>query len=450
MKVFSKIIFAAALVAGLASCNKDYDLPPLEEPKFNIPEGEQTTTLLELKEKTKEASEETPVNISEDLWVKAVVSADDRSGNLYKSFVIQDNTSNMTFLVDMSGVSNIYPRGQEIIFNLKGMCVSVYGGQQQIGHPDGYLKRTPKAIFDKMIHKTGWPHDSNIRVKDYDNFSEFAANDVNAIVKLNKVHFKEAGNGKVFAKKGEKFGTCQLKDSFGNEIEVRTSSYATFANNEIPVGTGNMTALLGKFRDKWQITIVDFADLTDFDGVPVEEGGEVNPEKPVEPVAGTYYDQDFSTTTKVEKDGNFWPDFMTYVEKLKTPGKFATSGKFVSIRSVKDYGNNIWFGKGFENWIEFQEIDTKDAEKVIVSAEIAANLYNAGEENDLAALEVEVDGKRYQFPSTVKKDKDQTKVELTIPEAIATKDGKFTFRIVSNKDKNITGLRLFRVKVKKA
>lgn len=299
MKVFSKIIFAAALVAGLASCNKDYDLPPLTRPEFNIPENGQTTSLLELKDKTKEASEETPVNISEDLWVKAVVSADDRSGNLYKSFVIQDKTSSMTFLVDMSGVSNIYPRGQEIIFNLKGMCVSVYGGQQQIGHPDGYLYRTPKAIFDKMIHKNGWPCMKNVDIKKYNNFSEFTSSDVNAIVELSKVHFKEAGNGKVFAKKGDKFGTCQLKDSFGNEIEVRTSSYATFANNEIPVGTGKVTALLGKFRDKWQLTIVDFADLTDFDGVAVEEGGEVTPEQPEE--KGIVYKQEFKTKEGVEK-----------------------------------------------------------------------------------------------------------------------------------------------------
>lgn len=169
------------------------------------------------------------------------------------------------------------------------------------------------------------------------------------------------------------------------------------------------------------------------------EGGEVKPQP-----AATYYAQDFSTSVKVEKEGGYWPDFMKYVDKLNTPGKFATSGKFVSIRYANN-ANNIWFAKKYENWIEFQDIDVKKAKEVTITAGIAANLFNAGETNNLNGLEVEVGGQTYTFASTPVENKDQAVRNLSVKVPVASSN--FTFRIKSNPSVNLTGLRLYSVKV---
>lgn len=275
MKLISKLLCLSALLFAFASCDKDYELPPLSEPTYTLPTDAKTVTIAELRHLTQTATKDNPVTITDSIWLKARISADDRSGNVYKQILLQDETGGISFLVDQSNVYTDYTAGQEVYVSLKGLCVSVYGDEQQIGHPKGYLFRTPYEAFKKHVFKNGWADGSLVQVKDFADFSKLSdAADANkfTLVRLTGVHFEDGG--KVNFAEASGYGTRNLVDAKGNTIVVRTSNYADFAAKKLPVGTGNVVAVLGRFNGAWQLTIRNIDDVYGFDGIdPGTTGG---------------------------------------------------------------------------------------------------------------------------------------------------------------------------------
>lgn len=268
MKLISKLLCLSAMLFAFASCDKDYELPPLTEPTYTLPADAKTVTIAELRTLTKAATKDVPVTITDSIWLKARVSADDRSGNVYKQILLQDETGGISFLVDQSSVYTDYAAGQEVYVSLKGLCVSVYGDEQQIGHPKGYLYRTPYEAFKKHVFKNRWADESLINIKDFSDFSKLSeAADANkfTLIRLTGVHF--ADGGKLNYAEASGYGSRNLVDAKGNTIVVRTSNFADFAATKLPVGTGTVVAILGRFNGAWQLTISNIKDVYGFDGV---------------------------------------------------------------------------------------------------------------------------------------------------------------------------------------
>ena len=112
-KIFSFLVLAAAVLTG---CERDYDAPPLNEPVYEGPSA--NITIADLKENCKNATQETPIEITNDWVLKAYVTGNDESGNIYKQVIVQDETGAMPIQVDENNVSNFYRRGQEVFVNL--------------------------------------------------------------------------------------------------------------------------------------------------------------------------------------------------------------------------------------------------------------------------------------------------------------------------------------------
>ncbi len=286
MKLIHKLLCLPMVLLALAftACDRDYDAPVLNEPQYSLPDGAQTITINELRQKYAAATQDNAMTIEEDLYLHARINGDDRSGNIYKQIYIQDETGAISFLVDQSDVYNEYAAGQEIFVELKGLCVSVYGKEQQIGHPDGYLYRTPYENFKEHVHKNAWADESKIEVKEFDNISRISDNtEANkfTLVKLTGVHFAEAGQANFAESNG--YGEHDLVDAYGNTLLVRTSNYADFAAKKLPSGTGTVVGVLGRFNGKWQLTIRSYDDVQGFDSETPDE-----PSTPDEPtVEGT-------------------------------------------------------------------------------------------------------------------------------------------------------------------
>lgn len=53
MKILHKILCLPVILMALAftACDRDYDMPPLNEPKFELPADAQTITIKQLREK---------------------------------------------------------------------------------------------------------------------------------------------------------------------------------------------------------------------------------------------------------------------------------------------------------------------------------------------------------------------------------------------------------------
>lgn len=89
-KIFSFLVLAAAVLTG---CERDYDAPPLNEPVYDGPSA--NITIADLKENCKNATQETPIEITNDWVLRAYITGNDESGNIYKQVIVQDETGAM-------------------------------------------------------------------------------------------------------------------------------------------------------------------------------------------------------------------------------------------------------------------------------------------------------------------------------------------------------------------
>lgn len=272
MKLLRNISLPLIASLALFACERDYDAPLLTEPEYTGPAA--NITISELRTENAAAAEDAPIIITKDQVLKAVITGNDESGNIFKKIYLQDETGAIEMEVDQSSVYNYYPVGQTVYVDLNGLSISVYGDEQQLGHPEGYLFRTPWEDFEKHVSKDGWANPENAKPVVIDDISTINAAPDNykfKLVQFTGVTFQNGGKG-IFAPE-DGYGEENITDSHGNTIMIRTSNYASFAGNKLPEGKGNVTGILGRFRGTWQLTLRTANDVSDFTGSNEEEEG---------------------------------------------------------------------------------------------------------------------------------------------------------------------------------
>lgn len=133
-KIFNIIGAAAVSLAALASCDEwepvftgDYGKADVYAPVTLTP----NTTILELKKLY--ATPGTPVTISDDIVIGGQVISEDRSGNVYKSLYIQDETGGIELKLGKNGLYNDYKLGQWVYVKCSGLTLGAYNGMVQLG-----------------------------------------------------------------------------------------------------------------------------------------------------------------------------------------------------------------------------------------------------------------------------------------------------------------------------
>lgn len=355
---------ALPLLASLAlfACEKDYDAPLLTEPEYTGPEA--NITIKDLRAQTAAATDKAPVVITQDQVLKAVVTANDESGNIFKKIYLEDATGAIEMEVDQGSVYNYYPVGQTVYIDLNGLSISVYGDEQQLGHPEGYLFRTPWVEFEKHVIRDGWPNPENAKPLELDDISVINA-DPEAykfkLVTLKGVTFQNGGTA-IFAPEDSKGQEEAITDAHGNTLVVRTSGYANFAANKLPKGKGNLTGILGRFRGSWQFTIRTAEDIKDFVEVP-EEGGQGGETQPG--VTETIFEETFATgvgTFTIEnKEMASALTFVWKHDNFKNPG-------YMKASAFKD---NVSYAS--DSWLISPEIDLTAANAATLTFDHAIN-----------------------------------------------------------------------------
>ena len=355
---------ALPLLASLAlfACEKDYDAPLLTEPEYTGPEA--NITIKDLRAQTAAATDKAPVVITQDQVLKAVVTANDESSNIHKKIYLEDATGAIGMGVDQSSVYNYYPVGQTVYIDLKGLSISVFGDEQQLGHPEGYLYRTPWEEFEKHVIRDGWANPENAKPLELDDISVINT-DPEAykfkLVTLKGVTFQNGGTA-IFAPESSTGHEETITDAHGNTLAVRTSGYANFAANKLPKGKGNLTGILGRFRGNWQFTIRTAEDIKDFVEVP-EEGGQGGETQPG--VTETIFEETFATgvgTFTIEnKEMASALTFVWKHDNFKNPGYMKASAFKDSVSYASD------------SWLISPEIDLTAANAATLTFDHAIN-----------------------------------------------------------------------------
>ena len=261
MKTLKRLSYLLLITILATSCERDYDAPPLNMPEYT---GDAPNiTILGLKEKFAAVTSNTPQLIEEPLILKARVGGNDISGNIYKQLIIQDETGGISIGVDQNSIYTTYRVGQEMFIDLKNLYIVNYGGELQIGYGTTQANRIPWANFKAQAHLNQWP-DSTLVAPNIVAIKDLKVDMNNTVIQLDNVYFVNGGKSTFTV--NETTTSQTLKDKDGNSIDVRTSSYSNFANDLLPVGTGTLIGILGRYNGNWQFTIRSKADIKDFDG----------------------------------------------------------------------------------------------------------------------------------------------------------------------------------------
>jgi hypothetical protein len=197
-----------------------------------------------------------PVRFDSDYSVYATVTMDDKSGNIYRSAYIEDETGGINLRLVAPG--GIY-QGDSVRLYLRGTTLNSY--QRLLQLEDVNVDRNIHKI---SVHNTVAPHTTTIT-------SLRTAQLQSRLVRLEDVQFVAADTGKTFSdSQGLVTENRMLEDCDGNRIIVRTSGYASFADHKVPGGRGSLVAVVSQFQSDLQLFIRDIDEvMLDGDRCPV-------------------------------------------------------------------------------------------------------------------------------------------------------------------------------------
>lgn len=424
MKLLRNISLPLIASLALFACERDYDAPLLTEPEYTGPAA--NITISELRTQNAAATTDVPIIIAQSQILKATITSSDEAGNIYKNIYIQDETGAIGVRVDQNNIYTKYPVGQTIYIDLEGLCVSVYGGEQQIAIYDESNNSAPIPweIFQEKAIRDGWGAPENVKPIVLDDISTINTNPDNykfKLVQFTGVTFQNGGKG-IFAPE-DAYGEENITDSHGNSIIVRTSNYASFASNKLPEGKGNITGILGRFNGTWQLTLRTANDVSDFTGSN-EEGGNEGGETPSGETK-TLFEETFATgkgefTIKDE----VLPEGSDYVWKHETfkDDNYMKASAFIGGP------------KASESWLISPAIDLSSTTNATLTFE-HTHKFAGTPSNELTLWVTEISAENWK-QLTIDKygtNNDYTFVTPTIDlSAYAGKSIKFAFKYVSN------------------
>lgn len=230
-----KLPIAFLLMAILSvSCEREFDSPPIPE----ISEG----GLISLAD-LRAMHTGMDLKITDTLSVYAVVSMDESSGNLYKEAYVQDATASM--YLRFTAASGLY-EGDSIRILLTGTTLKNYNQMLQLDSLDA-----DKNIF-KQATQVGVTAEAT-------NLADIAVNGSyyqSRLVRLEGVEFSCEDLGLTFADGvNQESENRYLQDVLGNQLIVRTSGYANFADQEVPSLSGSVTAIVSQYNDDVQLLL---------------------------------------------------------------------------------------------------------------------------------------------------------------------------------------------------
>ena len=263
-----KITIIAILIAAvLAGCNLEPDVAPM--PTFV---GEANTTIAELLAMHDIGSEDSydSIPMGSNIVICGYVTTSDEWGNNYKYLNIEDETGGIQIKIDNKALYNRYKVGQRIYVKCDGLVLGDYRKLPQLGFwANGSMQPIPSFKTYLYLFPDGAPMGG---FNPIDMTTIPAANDIpstmyNRRVRLLGATFVEGGMA-TFSEPGAAT-SHDIKMSDGTTITLRTSNYATFASETLPVGTGEITGILTRYNNYVQLVINSPADLVGFTA-PVE------------------------------------------------------------------------------------------------------------------------------------------------------------------------------------
>ena len=265
-----------------------------------------------------EVTSENIKQITDACQIKGIVTSNDEGGNIYKNLYVVDGTGGLYLKIDKSSLYAEVAVGQCILFDLKGFWIGGYGQQPHIGG-------TPYESNGKLrignITRNTWAEHYKL-IPDIEGLSAkpITTNDISAldidkdfgkVVTLVGVKMKNANGTEVFAA-GSSGSVDQEIAGQISSVVVRTSTFAKFAKMVMPTDKIDITGVISRYGDTWQILIRTISDIQPYTGnetydyyvepiQPTEPSGEGTLASPYNVAAAIQKCQEIGQTASTEK-----------------------------------------------------------------------------------------------------------------------------------------------------
>ncbi len=257
------ILLAAVLAFSFAGCMDHHD-DPTGYTYGNPAVGEANTTIAQLKETYRSAiqSSSTPALVETPTIIEGVVVADDESGNIYKQLYVRDATGTIVVGINSTGLYAYCPVGQKIVLDCTGLHVGGYGQLAQIGSLyNGSIGRMEERMWKEHVRFVGTPNLSYPELQPVEINDDFLENtpmeEAPLFVKVSGVTLKEADGEAMYAPEE---GVILSGNEVNRNLQVgdaslifRVSTYANFATEVMPTAPVDITGVLTRFRNDWQL-----------------------------------------------------------------------------------------------------------------------------------------------------------------------------------------------------
>ena len=271
-----KYIMLALLCGLFTGCmDGDWDTPSGGHTRGNAQIKEtnvQTIAQLKAKYASTLASAYGYTQVTDDEQIKVVVTGNDIEGNLFGQISVDDGTGAMLIAISEGGINGYLPVGTEILISLKDLYIGNYGYQPQIGtlyesaKGQTSVSRMARMRWDQ--HFTYTDNKKTVTPVEFDQSkisdAYYLASNCGKLMTLKNVSFKDGGQ-KVYANKADVVNnnSCEraLKGINANNLVVRTSTYADFAADTLPVSKVNITGVFTRYNNKWQVIIRSAKDV---------------------------------------------------------------------------------------------------------------------------------------------------------------------------------------------
>ncbi len=267
MKIRSLLLLSGVLalcaLLVLPSCNKKFDEPPSNTPTLSEMGVNANITIANLK--TLVGGSGSFRQITDDLVVVGVVSANDKSGNLYKELYLQDTSGAISILLNATGLYNNFPVGRQIAIKLKGLWLNNQNGMKKLCSREIVNGTTSSvgiasAVISDYIIKGALDQPIVIPTLTY---ADLTTNMLGRLVKLEnyEVVASELRNTYSDPSPAKVDQNIDIRSCSGDQIIFRTSAYANFAGIRVPQGNGSIIALYTIYNSTKQLIVRDTSDL---------------------------------------------------------------------------------------------------------------------------------------------------------------------------------------------
>lgn len=206
------------------------------------------------------------MHVRDELIVAGRVTANDRSDNFYRVFMIEDPTGAVEIRAGMFDLHTIFARGRRVAIKLKNLSVSSYNGVLQLGrapidgssqvdyianryYPDGYF----------------WPQDGEKTEVIPETITTGALSEdmCGRLVRVTglKLDGQQADNEYITWADEDETTMRIFSDGAGGEIYVQTSGYSDFAQTRVPRAEVGLTGILMKSGSRYILKIRDLDDV---------------------------------------------------------------------------------------------------------------------------------------------------------------------------------------------